>query len=459
MDKTTDKASDVGVQMFQWNWNSIAKQCTDTLGPAGISWVLTSPPQEHIAGQEWWTSYQPVSYQLESRLGTETEFQAMVTTCNEAGVEIVADAVINHMTGQEKPGIGTGGSAYEHYSYPGIYTEEDFHSCGSANNDISVYTDRFEVQNCELVNLADLKTDTEKVQTAIAEYLNRLTKMGVAGFRIDAAKHMPAADVQAIVARLDGSPRIISEVIRGAGEPIQPEEYLASGGVFEFSWGKEMKSLQVGSTFSAFFKAGTKSNYAPSDNAYTFVENHDTERNSSTLTYKDPQYEVFTSLMLASDYGTPVLYSGYAFTDRDRGAILDPTEGKLFDAQCQEREGVEQNYTDGQYVCQHDWPTIRNMIQWRQTAANAPAVEEWSEGDALAFARQGKSFLAVNRGKEPITGTWQTTLPAGQYCDGGAGKLWLEECNAPTIVVSEDGTTTAEIPPFSVIALSSDQRS
>lgn len=456
--KESGASADVGIQLFQWNWNSIAEHCTTTLGPSGVQWVLTSPPQEHIQGQEWWTSYQPVSYKLESRLGTEQEFKEMVRACDDAGVDIIADAVINHMTGQEQPGTGTGGSSYEHYEYPGIYTTSDFHQCGSANNDITVYTDAFEVQNCELVNLADLKTESQKVQQTIVSYLNGLTKMGVAGFRIDAAKHMPAADVHAIVEQLDGDPRIISEVIRGGGEPIQPEDYLDSGGVFEFAWGKDMKSLQVGSTFSAYFKAGTKSNYAPSEKAYTFIENHDTERNGSTLTYADPQYEVFTALMLAHSYGTPVLYSGYAFSDRDRGATLDPLEGKIFDVRCAERSNFDQSYTDGQFTCQQQWPTFRNMIAWRGTAANAPIVEQWSDGDGLAFARQGKTFIAVNRSDEPISGTWKTTLPKGEYCDGGAGQVWGEECETPTVSVDADGVVTAQINPYGVLAISIDQK-
>ena len=54
--------SSVGLQMFGWNWNSIAKECTTTLGPEGIDWVLTLPPTDHIKGNEWWIHYQPTSY-------------------------------------------------------------------------------------------------------------------------------------------------------------------------------------------------------------------------------------------------------------------------------------------------------------------------------------------------------------------------------------------------------------
>ena len=215
------ESHDVGIQLFQWPWTSIATECTDELGPAGIAWVLTSPPNEHIAGREWWTSYQPVSYLVESKLGTRDEFAAMVETCAAAGVEIIADAVINHMTGQETPGVGVAGSTFEHYAYPGIYAPEDFHQCTeSPSGDIQDYDDAAEVQNCELVNLADLDTASPHVRATIVAYLDDLLSLGVAGFRIDAAKHMPADDVAAIVAELPEGTRILQEVIRGAGEPI-----------------------------------------------------------------------------------------------------------------------------------------------------------------------------------------------------------------------------------------------
>src|SRR5690554_6011762 len=79
--------------LFQWTWNSVARECTRTLGPNGYAYVQVSPPQEHIQGGAWWTSYQPVSYRLESKLGTRAEFKAMVDTCNGAGVKIIADTV------------------------------------------------------------------------------------------------------------------------------------------------------------------------------------------------------------------------------------------------------------------------------------------------------------------------------------------------------------------------------
>src|SRR5699024_7586387 len=54
------------VHLFQWNWDSVAAECTDFLGPNGYSGVQVSPPQEHVVipsseGGEypWWQDYQP----------------------------------------------------------------------------------------------------------------------------------------------------------------------------------------------------------------------------------------------------------------------------------------------------------------------------------------------------------------------------------------------------------------
>jgi len=62
-------------QMFEWTWDSVAAECTNYLGPAGYGFVQVSPPQEHVQGSEWWTDYQPVSYQLISKRGNRSQFQ------------------------------------------------------------------------------------------------------------------------------------------------------------------------------------------------------------------------------------------------------------------------------------------------------------------------------------------------------------------------------------------------
>src|SRR5690606_29163518 len=100
---------------------------------------------------------------------------------------------------------------------------------------IENYGDRYEVQNCRLVSLQDLRTGSDYVRGRIAEYLDDLVSLGVAGFRIDAAKHIPATDLEAIKARMNNSDVFwVHEVIGAAGEPIEPAEYFGSGDSHEF---------------------------------------------------------------------------------------------------------------------------------------------------------------------------------------------------------------------------------
>ena len=78
-----------------------------------MKFTKVSPPSEHIQGGQWWTRYQPVSYQLSSRSGNRDQFIDMVNRCNNAGVMVIADLVINHMTGHGASGSGVGGSGFD----------------------------------------------------------------------------------------------------------------------------------------------------------------------------------------------------------------------------------------------------------------------------------------------------------------------------------------------------------
>lgn len=444
----TGPRSDVGIQLFQWNWDSIATECTDTLGPAGVAWVLTSPPQEHIMGSAWWTAYQPVSYKVESRLGTREQFETMVATCHDAGVAVIVDAVINHMTGQDSGGTGWAGTDFGHYEYPDLYTGSDFHHCGlSDSDDITDYSSAGNVQNCELVNLADLATETDHVQSQVAKYLNDLRSIGVDGFRIDAAKHMPAEDVAAIIERIDGDPYIVQEVIRTDGEPIQPEDYLGSGDVFEFGLAYQlvtwMKTGQLGNIASV-----DSYGFAPSEQAVTFVDNHDTERNRQTLSYRDgAKYLLATKLLLASDYGSPVLYSGYAFTINNNSLPQDAS-GAVTDVDC---APYKDNYDDGEWVCQQRWPGVLGMVGWRSAVGSEPVQDEWSEGDAYAFGRGSLGYAIFNASDAELTADLETSLPAGSYCNAAAA-------GCDVVEVGADGGLTVAVPAWSAVAIHVDSR-
>lgn len=227
------KAAHTGiVHLFEWKFNDIANECEQYLGPNGFGGVQLPPVSENviIENRPWWERYQPISYKIVTRSGNEEEFKSMVDRCNKAGVRTYVDVVFNHMTAKQGDVHGTGGSTADvgARQYPAVpYGPNDFHWACEINN----YNDAGNVRNCELSGLPDLNQGSSYVQGKIIEFLNRLIDAGVAGFRVDAAKHMWPADLEKIYSGLNNlstkefppntPPYIYQEVIDLGGEAVK----------------------------------------------------------------------------------------------------------------------------------------------------------------------------------------------------------------------------------------------
>lgn len=414
--KTTQKG--VIVTAFQQNWKSIAKECKKTYGPEGVKYVQVSPPQDHIKGDQWWTSYQPVSYKLNSKLGTEDEFKKMITTCKASGVGIIADAVINHTTGfANKDTLGVGGSKYDaaNQSFPDAgYTKDDFHK---STENISTYRKAEIVWTHRLVGLLDLDTSNPHVQKTLGEYFAYMLKLGVAGFRVDAAKHMSPQDVKGIKAAAaeaaGTTPDKIWWMQETIGFPeqdprIQPDQYLQTGEVNEFEYSYRLRNYFYGSIENL---KHITDKLIPSKKAAIFVTNWDTERDNASrvLTYKDgKKYELANAFMLAYPYGTPNVFSGYEFTKRDEGAP-GATQTSIPDVSCAK---------DSKWQCAQRLTSIRGMIGF-YNAVRGTKVTNWQDDDDnnVAFSRGNKGFLAINNTEKPQKVSYKTDLPDGEYCN------------------------------------------
>merc|ERR1739838_1131693 len=265
------------VHLFEWSHDAVADECEKVLGPKGYCGVQISPPNEHIQGGRWWTRYQPVSYKLESRSGNRGQFESMVSRCNNAGVIVIVDVVINHMTGHGSSGQGTGGSGFD----GGPFSSQDFHQPYCEIND---YGNINEVRNCYLVTLNDLDGGKDYVRQKIADYFNDLINIGVTGFRVDASKHMWPGDLEGIQGKVrdlpgGGRPLFFHEVIDMGGEPIGVQEYFGVGKVTEFRYGIKLAECIRGGDFNCLggiYDQGW--GMADGMHAVVFVDNHDNQR-------------------------------------------------------------------------------------------------------------------------------------------------------------------------------------
>jgi len=400
------------VHLFEWPHDSVADECEKVLGPKGFCGVQISPPNEHIQGGQWWTRYQPVSYKLGSRSGDHGALESMIRRCNDAGVNVYVDAVINHMTGHSSSGQGTDGSGFDgpSESYSGVpYSNLDFHQPYCEIND---YGNVNEVRNCYLVTLNDLDGGKDYVRGKIADYFNELIGMGVSGFRVDASKHMWPGDLEAIEARTNdvaggGKPMFVHEVIDMGGEPISSSEYFGVGKVTEFRYGIKLAECIRGGDWNCLggiYDQGW--GMADGMHAVVFVDNHDNQRGhgggGGVLVAQDDawNYKIGTAFLLAHDYGFKRVMSSYHFDNTDQG----PPGG---------RPNSFPDACGNGWTCEHRWSSIMNMVRFANVAVGT-GVENWDGGDHyLGFSRGNKAFVAMgNLNREFYTG-----LPDGEYCD------------------------------------------
>ena len=459
-------AGDVFVQLFEWKWTDIAGECETVLGPAGFKAVQISPPQEHsiVPTHDWSERYQPVSYGIaRSRSGTGAEFVDMVNRCNAVGVGIIVDAVINHMTNYPSPGVGSNGTSYTKYDYPGLYSPTDFHTPCAVNN----YQSAANVQDCELLSLPDLNTGLPAVRQKIADYLLSLAHLGVAGFRIDAAKHIQQVELNDILARMNNTltaegrplPYVFLEVVGGSGEALSPRDYFgegySSGGAADIT---EFTFAGVGNKFrgvngehisqlSQFSEAAW--GIMPSDKAVVFLENHDTQHQCG-LSYRDGNvFRLANVWMLAQPYGYPSVLSSYAFDCPSGNSMGPPSDANGWTTALTCASSLE-TATIGQWVCEHRDQSILRMASFRHVVAGTNINHWWDNGaNAIAFSRGTKGFVAINNETGSLDTTITTGMAAGTYLDLLAGN---------SVQIDAAGAIHLTLPARSAIAIDTTTR-
>nr|XP_054753871.1 alpha-amylase-like [Lytechinus pictus] len=437
------------VHLFEWKWPAIAQECEKFLGPRGFAGVQVSPPSEHIYHKiyhdgktdfTWWSRYQPVSYEINSRSGGESEFKDMVQRCNKVGVRIYVDAVINHMANDNS------------YEFPKVpYHWWNFHAkngkCDTDTNEIKDYSNAHQVRYCELNGLDDLDYSVPQTVEKVVGYLNKLLSYGVAGFRIDAAKHMLPSEIQNVVNKLEKTifgtdPYIYQEVIAVNDlEPIKSSEYVSSGDVTEFKFCYEIEKLGKGTKALRDFRTlGEEWGLLDSSQALVFVDNHDNQRGHGggghILTFKDSAaYKKATAFTLAWNYGIARIMSSYQFTNGEHGPPCNENGDTLppqikNDGSC-----------DGDWVCEHRWRQIRNMACFRNAAELEP-VWNWradEQFDFISFSRGSNAFFAISNDKDKVIRWVPTGLSPGTYCDLISGDPTDTGCTGQTITVNDHG--------------------
>src|SRR5881628_136517 len=368
----------------------------------------------------------------------------MVNRCNAVSVGIIVDAVINHMTNYPSPGVGSNGTSYSKYDYPGLYSSADFHTpCA-----VTDYQSAANVQDCELLSLPDLNTGLASVRQKIADYLLMLARLGVAGFRIDAAKHIQQVELDDILSRVNSTltaegrpkPYAFLEVIGGSGEALAPRDYYgegySSGGaadITEFTFvgvGNKFRRIN-GEHISQLNPNGSPGNQfseaawgiMPSDKAVVFLQNHDTQHNCG-ISYRDGNvFRMANVWMLAQPYGYPSILSSYAFDCPAGNSMGPPSDADGWTTAVSCATSLD-SAAIGQWVCEHRDPAILRMVSFRHVVAGTNINHWWDNGaNAIAFSRGATGFVAINNETSSLDTTITTGMAAGTYRDLISGSL------------------------------------
>ncbi|XP_015786849.1 alpha-amylase 2 [Tetranychus urticae] len=475
----TSPERSVIANLFEWRFDDIAEECETFLGPYGYAAVQVSPVLEYAvlnkpyyepaAVRPWYERYQPVSYKIISRSGDEAAFTNMVDRCNKAGVRVIVDLVLNHMTGAID-GVGTGGSTFKGQSdksYPGVpYDQSHFNSkekCGTSDGSIQDYNNPSQVRNCELSGLHDLDNGNEHVRQVQSDAINRLIDIGVAGFRMDASKHIWPGDLKAIFDRVhnlntayfpENSRPILCHEVQPGGA-VTMAEYTPLGRVLEFNYRSSIVDVfrgNNGQKLRWLKNFGEGWNFVKSGDAVPMIDNHDLQRSDvyKGINFRSSRlYKLATAFMLAWPYGVPNVMSSYDWPTDMQG---DTDKNKYMGPPADDQQNIKHVIRksdlscEAPWVCEHRFKPIYSMVKFRAVAGNEPVANWWDNANnAIAFSRGSKAFIFINNEPNSITQTFQTSLPGGTYCDIITGDKKDDSCTGKTVKVDSSGKTTLTV--------------
>ena len=278
--------------------------------------------------------------------------------------------------------------------------------------------------------------------------MNHLVDLGVAGYRVDAAKLMYPDDLGVIFSSVknlntdhgfpDGArPFVYQEVIDFNDDAVKKYEYIGIGNVLEFLAGVNLgNAFQGGNQLASLQNWGTDWGLLESSDAVVFIDNHDNQRTggSQILTYKNPKpYKMAIAFLQAHPYGTTRVMSSYYFDNNDQvppqdgnGNLISPTIN-------------DDNTCGNGYACEHRWREIYAMVGFRNTAEGTGIENWWSNGaQQIAFSRGNRGYVAFTIDGD-LNQHLNTGLPAGTFCDVISGDLINGACTGKSITVGDDG--------------------
>ncbi len=348
-------SAEVILHAFDWKYTDVG-QNAQAIADAGYRSVLVAPPLKSERSPEcpWYKLYQPQDFRvIDNCAGNKQEFVAMIQALKSKGVKVYADIVVNHMANERnnattfpgdeilnefrsKPAYWNGQKLYGDLS-KGLFSPQDFHDEACIRD----YSDRESVVKERICGmggdrgLPDLK-DTVPGQNWVLDqrkqYIRALFDLGVRGFRLDAAKHMPVGAIRYFVPdEIAGKSHVFAETITWGGPNdkeynlyLKPylQDLPASFGAYDFPLLNEMKrAFSPGNRLSDIANPQATGNALEPRRAVTVAITHDIPYNTGfrSLIFDPKDEELAYAYILGRDGGVPMVFDDGSSWKTDGG--------------------------------------------------------------------------------------------------------------------------------------------
>ncbi|MEJ2185799.1 MAG: alpha amylase C-terminal domain-containing protein [Gemmatimonadota bacterium] len=99
------------------------------------------------------------------------------------------------------------------------------------------------------------------------------------------------------------------------------------------------------------------------------------------------------------------------------------------------------------------------MVDFRRVVAGTAVGHWWDDGgNAIAFSRGDKGFVAINHDTTALDTLLVTGMPAGSYCDLLTGGVVGGACAGATVVVDSAGAARLQLAANAALAIDAGSR-
>ena len=246
----------------------------------------------------WWGRYQPVDFRkIEGPLGDAEDLAKLCKKAGQLGLEIFADAVLNHMTNHQAF-VKMGHDEVIETSFE-RFKPEHFHR----------FQNRPKVARG--ARLPELRTDLPWVRSELKDYLHWLYQLGIRGFRFDAAIHLDASFLPWVLSTL---PPVTAFAECVATDPRQmPKHLLSCMQAYDFPLAHTMhQAFRIGGDLRILLDASKNHRALWGPKSIPFVNNHDLARRRSDFRQfridDKRDRELAHVFLLGRLDGTPIIY-------------------------------------------------------------------------------------------------------------------------------------------------------